>query len=151
MAKLDEIAELLTEEIRGFENSVGRLEKLQRELKTFRIEPDTSGIDLILKRYNDHQIKSIEEQHKLMGDVIHYIKKSITIPKWTVKLFWGLSATTLLVLGYAWFQVSQIPKKEQAAYERGESKAVSHFKAFLEQTPEADILYEKWGEPQSKK
>ncbi|GGG42796.1 hypothetical protein GCM10011414_10500 [Croceivirga lutea] len=151
MAKLDEIAELLTEEIRGFENSVGRLEKLQGELKTFRIEPDTSGIDFILKRYNDHQKKAIEEQHKLMANVVYYIKNSMTFPKWAIKLFWGLLVCIFLILGFSIYKVSRISDIKQEAYGKGEEKAVAHFRAFFEASPEASDLYEKWRKPQTKK
>lgn len=151
MAKLDEIAELLTEEIRGFENSVDRLEKLQRELKTFRIEPDTSGIDFILKQYNDHQKKAVEDQHKLMANVVYYIKKSMTFPKWAIKLFWGLLVCVFLVLGFSVYKVSRISDIKQEAHGKGEEKAVAHFRAFFEASPEASVLYQKWREPQTKK
>ena len=77
MAKLDEIAELLTEEIKGFENSVNRMEELKTFLMTYKVQTDTSDIDFILKRYNDHQKKAIEDQHKLMANVVYYIKKPL--------------------------------------------------------------------------
>ncbi len=79
MAKLDEIAELLTEEIKGFENSINRMEQLKKFLMTYKVKADTSDVDFILKRYNDHQKKADDEQHKLMANVVYYIKKSMTV------------------------------------------------------------------------
>jgi len=151
MAKLDEIAELLTDEIKGFENSVNRMEELKNFLMTYKIQADTSDIDFILKRYNDHQKKAVEDQHKLMANVVYYIKKSMTFPKWAFKLVWGLLVCVFLVLGFSIYKVSRIPKLEQAAYGQGEEKAVAHFRVFFEASPEASALYEKWLEPQSKK
>ncbi|RRQ48819.1 hypothetical protein DZC72_14220 [Maribacter algicola] len=151
MAKLDEIAELLTEEIKEFENSVSRLEELQAFLMNYKIKPDTSDIDFILRQYNDHQKKAIEDQHKLMGNVIYYIKKSMTFPKWATKLFCGLLVIIFLVLGYSVYKVSRIPEIRQVAFGQGEEKAVGHFRAFFEASPEASELYQKWREPQSKK
>jgi uncharacterized membrane protein len=151
MAKLDEIAELLTEEIRSFEISVNRLEKLQQEIRTFKIQPDPSGIDYILKGYNDSQKKMTEEQNKLLANVIYHIKKSMALPIWSVKLFWALSVIILLILGYALFQVSRIAKKEQAAFTEGESNAVWHYERFMEENPEAGILYEEWRNTKGKK
>ncbi|NYJ28070.1 DUF6730 family protein [Allomuricauda sp. ARW1Y1] len=151
MAKLDEIAELLTEEIKGFENSVNRMEELKAFLMTYKIQADTSDIDFIVKRYNDHQKKAVDEQNKLLANVIYHTKKSMALPKWAVKLFWALSVIILLVLGYALFQVSRIPKKEQAAFSQGESNAVRHFERFMEETPEAGALYEEWRKPKGKK
>lgn len=59
MAKLEEVAELLTEEIKKFENSISRLEGLHAFLRNYRLKPDTTDIDFILRRYNDHQKKAI--------------------------------------------------------------------------------------------
>lgn len=151
MAKLDEIAELLTEEIRSFETSVSRLEKLQQEIKTFKIQPDPSGIDYILKGYNDSQKKMTEEQNKLLANVIYHIKQSMALPKWSIKLFWALSVIILLILGYALFQVSRISEKEEAAFLQGENKTVRYFEWFMEENPEAGILYEEWRNTKGKK
>lgn len=151
MAKLDELAELLTEEVKGFQNSVDRMEQLQKFLMEYKVQADTTGIDFILKRYNDHQKKAIEDQHRLMENVLQYIKKSMTFPKWSIKLFWGLLIIIFLVLGFSVYKVSQIAEIKQEAFGQGEEKALGHFRAFFEASPEASELYQKWREPQSKK
>ena len=151
MAKLDEIAELLTEEIREFENSVSRMEEMQTFLMNYKIEPDTKDIDFILRRYNDDQMKAIEDQHKLMANVVYYIKQSMTIPQWAIKLFVGLLVCIILVLGFSVYKVSRISDIKQEAYGQGEENARGHFRAFFEASPEAVELYQKWREPKSKK
>ncbi len=151
MAKLDEIAELLTEEIKGFENSVDRMEQLKKFLMEYKVQADTSDIDFILKGYNDHQKKTAEEQHKLMGNVVYYIKISMVFPKWSIKMFWGLLTVIFLVLGFSVYKVSRTAQIRQDAYGKGEEKAVAHFRAFLRADPEAAKLYQKWMEDQSKK
>ena len=151
MAKLDEIAELLTEELKNFEHSVNRMEKLKEFLMGYKVSADTADIDYLLKGYNNSQKKAVEEQNKLLANVIYHVKKSIVFPKWAIKLFWGFMITVLLGLGYAMLQVSSIPKKEQAAFSQGESNAVRHFERFMEETPEAGALYEEWRNPKGKK
>ncbi|TLF44581.1 DUF6730 family protein [Maribacter aurantiacus] len=151
MAKLDEIAELLTEEIKEFENSVSRLEEMKAFLMTYKIKPDTKDIDFVLRRYNEDQKKVIENQYKLMDNVVYYIKKSITFPIWAIKLFWGLLVIIFLVFGFSVYKVSRISDIKLEAYGQGEEKAVGHFRAFFEASPEASELYQKWLEPQSKK
>ncbi|PKA98741.1 hypothetical protein B0O79_2432 [Flavobacteriaceae bacterium MAR_2009_75] len=150
MAKLEEVAELLTEEIKEFENSISRLEELHAFLRNYKLKPDTSDIDFILRRYNDHQKKAIDDQHRLMGNVIHYIKKSVTFPKWGIKLFWGLLVIIFLVLGFSIYKVSRISEIRQEAYGQGEENALGHFRAFFEASPEASELYQEWRKPQSK-
>ena len=147
MAKLDEIAELLTEEI----NSISRMEEIQTFLMNYKIKPDTKDIDFILRRYNEDQRKVIEDQHKLMANVVYYIKKSMTIPKWAIKLFVGLLVCIILVLGFSIYKVSRISDIKQEAYGQGEENMVGHFRAFFEASPEAGELYQKWREPKSKK
>ena len=151
MAKLDEIAELLTEELKNFEHSVNRMEKLKEFLMGYKVSADTADIDYLLKGYNDSQKKAVEEQNKLLSNVIYHVKKSIAFPKWAIKLFWGFLVIVLLVLGYAIFQISRIPKKEQAAFSKGERNAIRHFERFMEETPEAGALYEEWRNPKGKK
>ena len=151
MAKLDEIAELLTEELKNFEHSVNRMEKLKEFLMGYKVSADTADIDYLLKGYNDSQKKTVEEQNKLLTNVIYHVKKSIAFPKWAVKMFYGFLLAILLVLGYAIFQISNIPKKEQAAFSQGESNAVRHFERFMEENPEASALYEEWQNPNGKK
>ncbi len=151
MAKLDELAELLTEEINGFQNSVARMEHLQKFLMEYKEQADTSGIDFILKRYNDHQKKAIEDQHRLMENVLQHIKKSMTFPKWSIQLFWGLLIIIFLVLGFSVYKVSQIAEIKQEAFGQGEEKALGHFRAFFEANPEAGKLYKEWIKPKNKK
>ncbi len=151
MAKLDEIAELLTEELKNFEHSVNRMEKLKDFLMGYKVSADTADIHYLLKGYNDSQKKVVEEQNKLLAKVIYHTKKSIAFPKWAVKLFWGFLVIVLLILGYAISQISSIPKNEQAAFSQGESNAVRHFERFMQETPEASALYKKWRNPKGKK
>ncbi|WP_136465420.1 DUF6730 family protein [Flagellimonas onchidii] len=151
MAKLDEIAELLTEELKNFEHSVNRMEKLKEFLMGYKVSADTADIDYLLKGYNDTQKKVVEEQNKLLAKVIYHTKKSIAFPKWAVKLFLGFLVIVLLILGYAIFQISSITKKEQTAFSRGENNAVRHFEQFMEENPEAGALYEEWRNPKDKK
>ena len=99
MAKLDEIAELLTEEINGFEKSIGRLEKVHEDLQNLPLRPDNTEIKALLKDYSNNQKKNIEEQQKLMQRILVKVEKSIQLPSWVLKLSWGLLVCVLLVLG----------------------------------------------------
>src|SRR5690606_28988696 len=150
MAKLDEIAELLTEEIKGIENTVDHMERLKKFLIEYKVHADTTDIDFILKRYNYYQKKAVEEQHRLMTNAVRSIKDSMVFPKWAVKLFGALMIVVFLVLGFSIYKVSSIPEMERAAFEKGEKKALSHFRAFFEANPEADGIYREWTRTETK-
>jgi hypothetical protein len=151
MAKLDEIAELLTEEINGFEKSIGRLEKVHEDLQNLPLRPDNTEIKALLKDYSNNQKKTIEEQQKLMQRILGKVEKSILFPSWALKLSWGLLVCVLLVLGFSIYQVSRISKKEEAAYIKGQDSAMGQYGTFLDESPQAKELYQKWVEENGKK
>ena len=151
MAKLDEIAELLTEEINGFEKSIGRLEKAHENLKGLPLRPDTSELNALLKEYGNNQKTNIEEQQRLMERILQKVEKSLLLPSWAIKLFWGLLICVLLVLGFSIYQVSRVSKKEDAAYIKGQDDAIEHYGTFFKESPEAKELYQKWLEVKGKK
>ncbi|GMN09615.1 hypothetical protein MTsPCn9_16580 [Croceitalea sp. MTPC9] len=144
MAKLDEIAELLTEEINGFEKSIGRLEKVHEDLKGLPLRPDTSELNALLKEYGNNQKNNIEEQQRLMERILGKVEKSILLPSWAIKLSWGLLTCVLLVLGFSIYQVSRIAKKEEAAYLKGQEGAIKHYGTFLDESTQAKELYQEW-------
>nr|WP_293295109.1 DUF6730 family protein [Allomuricauda sp.] len=151
MAKLDEIAELLTEEINGFEKSIGRLEKVHEDFKNLPLRPDTSQLNALLKEYGNNQNNNIKEQQRLMERILHKVERSVLLPSWAIKLTWGLLVTVLLVLGFSIYQVSRISKKEVAAFIKGQDDAIEHYGTFFEESPEAKELYQKWLEGKGKK
>ena len=151
MAKLDEIAELLTEEINGFEKSIGRLEKANENLQNLPLRPDTTEIKVLLNDYGNNQKKTIEEQQRMMHRILHKVEQSILLPSWAIKLFWGLLICVLLVLGFSIYQVSRVSKKEEAAFIKGQDDAIEHYGTFLEESPQAKKLYQKWLEEKGKK
>ncbi|WP_424989014.1 DUF6730 family protein [Flagellimonas sp.] len=151
MAKLDEIAELLTEEINGFEKSIGRLEKVHEDFKNLPLRPDTSQLNALLKEYGNNQNNNIQEQQRLMERILHKVERSVLLPSWVIKLTWVLSVTVLLVLGFSIYQVSRISKKEQSAYLKGQDDAIEHYGTFFEESPEAKELYQKWLEERGNK
>ncbi|MCR9263691.1 MAG: hypothetical protein NXH86_06010 [Flavobacteriaceae bacterium] len=151
MAKLDEIAELLTEEINGFEKSISRLEKIHEDFKNLPLRPDTSELNALLKEYGNNQNNNIQEQQRLMERILHKVERSVLLPSWAIKLTWGLLVTVLLVLGFSIYQVSRISKKEEVAYTKGRDSALEHYGTFLDGSPEAKELYQKWLEDNGKK
>ena len=151
MAKLDEIAELLTEEINGFEKSIGRLEKVHDDLQNLPLRPDTSELNALLKEYGNNQKDNIEEQQRLMERILYKVERSVLLPSWAIKLAWGLLITVLLVLGFSIYQVSRMSKKEEAAYIKGQDSAMGQYGTFLDESPQAKELYQKWLEENGKK
>lgn len=151
MAKLDEIAELLTEEIHDFKKSVLHLERMHEQLKKLQLRPDTTEINTLLKAYGNRQVRTMDEQQKQVQAILGKVERSILFPNWVVKLTWGLLICILLVLGFSIYRVSGTSKMEEAAFIKGRDRAMEHFGTFLEASPQANENYLKWLEENSKK
>lgn len=49
--KLDEVMELLSDELDGFNKSINRLEKLTQNVENIKIKPDTAEIERMLPEH----------------------------------------------------------------------------------------------------
>lgn len=112
MKKLDDIMELLTDEINGFQNSIKKLERLSKGLSEVKV--DTSKLEYLLKEHLRNQ-ESIQSQNtRALNGINRKLKLAKLIPKWLLVLFLSLLIILSMVIGYLSFQVVQLNKKEEA-------------------------------------
>ena len=112
MKKLDDIMELLTDEINGFQNSIKKLERLSKGLSEVKV--DTSKLEYLLKEHLRNQ-KSIQSQNtRTLNDINRKLKRAKLIPKWLLVLFLSALIIMSMAIGYLSFQVVQLNKKEKA-------------------------------------
>ena len=112
MKKLDDIMELLTDEINGFQNSIKKLEGLSKGLNEVKV--DTSKLEYLLKEHLRHQ-ERVQSQNKItLNDINKKLKRAKLIPKWLLVLFLSVSIILSMTIGYLGFQVIQLNKKEKA-------------------------------------
>lgn len=82
MKKLDDIMELLTDEINGFQNSIKKLEGLSKGLNGVKV--DTSKLEYHLKEYLRHQGRVQSQNMKTLNDIDKKLKRARLIPKMAV-------------------------------------------------------------------
>lgn len=70
MAKMDEIMEVLTQEIAGFNNSIGKLEELSKKFDNLKIQTDTSSLEFHLKDFLKSQKRTVESYENRMEEVL---------------------------------------------------------------------------------
>ncbi|MEM1260734.1 MAG: DUF6730 family protein [Bacteroidota bacterium] len=144
MAKLDEIAELLTEEIRSFGNWVTDLKVLLKNINEFGFEPDTSEMERLL---NDHQsnLKTIsEKQEKALDKVLKNIDKSRLIPKWELAFIYTVMILNAIAFGYFGYHFIQYEKQKEAAYLEGKNEGLFKATQYFEDHPIIFKDYQKW-------
>lgn len=142
--KLDEVMELLTDELDGFNTSINRLERLANNVENIKIQPDTTEIERMLLEHLELQKQN---NLKLQESFQHMEKRIATarlVPKVQLWLHYSIWLFTLLIIGYLAFKVSRTSDVQKQAFAEGERQAVSNFKAYFENNPEHYQAYQKW-------
>ena len=112
MKKLDDIMELLTDEINGFQNSIKKLERLSKGLSEVKV--DTSKLEYLLKEHLRHEERVQSQNTRTLNDINRKLKLAKLIPKWLLVLFLSALIIVSMAIGYLSFQVVQLNKKEKA-------------------------------------
>lgn len=141
--KLDEVMELLTDELDGFNTSINRLERLAQNVENIKIQPDTSEIERMLLEHLE-----LEKQNnlKLQESVQHMekrISKARLVPKIQLWLHYSIWFATVLIIGYLAFKVSRPHIRERTLAER-EQQVISNLKGYFDNNPEQYQAYQKW-------
>ncbi|MBC9795424.1 DUF6730 family protein [Sinomicrobium weinanense] len=139
MAKVEEIAELLTEEIHGFNISIERLQKLSEHLGDIKIKADATEVEHLLKQHLN-EYREIQSRHnENLTEVYKEVKGTYWLPRWLVISFIVVYALTLVSLIYT-VHLREKRKSWEEKYER----VIRYYKVFMEENPEAKALYENW-------
>jgi len=142
--KLDEVMELLTDELDGFNTSIDKLERLAQNVENIKIEPDTSEIERMLL---EHLKLQKQDNFKLQESIHHLenrVAKARLVPKIQLWLHYSIWFVTLLIIGYLAFKVSRTPDIQKQAYAEGERHVISNLKGYFDNNPEHYQAYQKW-------
>ncbi|MGS2761826.1 DUF6730 family protein [Sinomicrobium sp. M5D2P9] len=139
MGKLEEIAELLTEEIHGFNVSIDRLEGLSEYLRDIKVKADATEVKHLLKEHlNKHQ--ELQSHHdENLTEVYKAVKGTYRLPRWLVISFITVYALTLVSLIYTVHL-----HKEKKSWEEKYEGIIRHYNHFMEDNPEVRTQYQKW-------
>ena len=144
MAKLDEIAELLTEEIKSFGSWVEQLKELLKNIDDLRFEPETSSMEQLL---NDHHSKLkviTEAQNSALNQIIANIKKSRWTPKWEVVIIYVVMLSNIIAFSYFGYHFIKFERQKEAAYLRGREESMIKARAYFNDHPIILKDYQKW-------
>jgi len=111
--KLDEVMELLSDELDGFNKSITRLKKLTQNTENIKIKADTSGIEYLLKEH----LRTEKERNGRLQEVIQSIAKQLSkssvIPKVQLWIHYTIYFISLIIIGYLIFNQTQLTKKHE--------------------------------------
>ena len=144
MKKIDEIMELLTEEIEGFNRSIGKLEELSKKWDSLKIKADSSIIDYYVKEFLRQQEKVLDNCKKSTLETNRIIKSATLVPRWLITLCCIVTCTFLLTLGYFGYHFVRFEENREEAFEKGREEAISELRGYFNDHPIIYKDFQKW-------
>jgi len=142
--KLDEVMELLTDELDGFDKSLVRLERLTQNTDNLKIKPDTTEIERLLREHLNSEKANNSMLDESVRGITEQISKARLIPRLQLWLHYSIWITSLIIIGYLAFKVSRIDDIKEKAFAEVEQEVISNLKGYFDQNPEHYESYRKW-------
>ncbi|MDE3741693.1 DUF6730 family protein [Maribacter polysaccharolyticus] len=142
--KLDEVMELLTDELDGFNKSIVRLERLTQNTDNIKVIPDTTEIERLLQEHLNSEKVNTERLQESLQVITVQISKARLVPKiqqWIQYSIWFIS---LVIIGYLALQVSRIEEVQERAFTEGGKEVISDLRGYFDQNPGHYESYRKW-------
>jgi hypothetical protein len=142
--KLDEVMELLSDELDGFNTSINRLEQLAQNVENIKIRPDTTEIERMLLEHLELEKQNNLKLEESVQHIEERIVKARLIPKVQLWLHYSIWFVSLVIIGYLAFRVSRTPDIRERAFAEGEQQVISNLKGYFEENPNQYQAYQKW-------
>lgn len=142
--KLDEIMELLTDELDGFDKSLEKLDKLTKNVDGIKISPDTAPIERLLQEHLQLEKDKSTRILESLGNMAQQLSRAKLVPKLQLRLHYALWAFSLLLIGYLAVQVSRVENVRERAHEKGRQEVLSDLKGYFDEHPEHFKMYLEW-------
>lgn len=131
MAKMDEIMEVLTQEIAGFNKSIGKLEELSEKFNTLKIQTDTTILESRLDDFMISQKRTVESYENRMEEVLKNIEKSRWTPKWEVALLYIFLSVNTIAFGYLGYYFINYDFKMQDAVTQAKHEGLGSARGYF--------------------
>ncbi|WP_373519848.1 DUF6730 family protein [Pricia sp.] len=144
--KLDEVMELLSDELDGFNKAVDRLERLKQNVDKIKIKPDTLEIESMLREHLALEKANISQIDSSVQNIEQRVSKASLIPKAKLLLHYVIWFVSLIIIGYLSFRISHIDDIREKAFAEGEQQEISSLRGYFDRYPGHYKSYRKWTE-----
>ena len=142
--KLDEVMELLTDELDGFNKSIVRLERFTQNTDNIKIKPDTTEIERLVQEHLNSEKTKTERLQESVQDISNQISKARLVPKMQLWFHYSIWFISLVIIGYLSLQFSRIGEVQERAFTEGEQEVISNLRGYFDQNPDHYESYQKW-------
>jgi hypothetical protein len=148
MAKLEEIAELLTDELEEFQKGIAHLEKLSKDLRNSEVTFDLSEIKRQLSQFDVKQEDHFQKQDIELLNLSSDLAKAKLTPKWLLVLFCITSVVTVLTLSYFGYHFIKLEDFKTEAFNNGKERVILDLRGYFDEHPDVYKGFQYWSKRQ---
>lgn len=148
MAKLDEIMEVFTQEISGFNKSIDKLEELSEKFNHLKIQTDTARLESLLEDFFNSQKRTVKSYENRMEEVLKNIEKSRWTPKWEVTMIYVVMCLNTIAFSYLGYYYIKYEQKMEATVLKVKQESLGKARSYFE---DHEIIYKdfkRWARKQ---
>lgn len=145
---MDEIMEVLTQEIAGFNSSIGKLEELSERFNKQKIQTDTTKLEGLLEDFFNSQKGTVTSYENRLGDVLEQIEKSRWAPKWELVLLYLVLSINMLAFSYLGYYFINYELKMKDAVTEARVEGFGRARGYFNDHPIIYKDFERWAERQ---
>ncbi|WP_339835938.1 DUF6730 family protein [uncultured Maribacter sp.] len=142
--KPDEIMELLTDELDGFNKALNKLQRLTRNVEDIRILPDTSEIEQLLENHLKREKEKTLNLEESVRSLKERLAKASVISRFRLWLHYYIWASSLLIICYLVFKVAKMEEIREESFSKGRQEVITNLRGYFDQYPEYYEDYEQW-------
>ncbi len=142
--KLDEVMELLTDELDGFNKALDKLQRLTKNVADIRILPDTSEIEKLLETHLKREKEKTSQIKESVQSLKEPLAKASLVTKLRLWLHYSIWAVSLVIIGYLSFKVSKIEELREESYSNGRQDINTSLRDYFDAYPESLKTYQDW-------
>lgn len=142
--KLDEVMELLTDELDGFNKALAKLQRLTKNVEDIRILPDTSQIENLLETHVRHEKERTVKLQESICSLKERLAKASVISILRLWVHCSIWAISLFIICYLAFKVSKMEEIREESYSEGRQEVITSLRGYFDQHPEHYKEYEQW-------
>ncbi|SDM72091.1 DUF6730 family protein [Kriegella aquimaris] len=144
MAKLDEIMEVLTQEISGFNASMDKLTELSKKLNNVKVQADSSMIEAYLKDFLRLQQRKEDSSEKRTQEILTTVKKARLMPKLEGIVLYIFLCMNTIAFSYLGYYFIQFEDKKEAAFIMGKEAGMDTLRSYFNDHPIVYKDFVRW-------
>lgn len=144
MAKIEELASLIIDEIETFQKGISQLQKETKRIEGLKLTLSTKKVEDSFSNF----LKKLDQRNRVysveLDKIQHRLDNSILFPS---KYFMPIVLCLIVIIISMFFSVYQFQSSNNIGdkeYNRGANKVKSHIEEFFNDNPDAFKQYETW-------